>query len=230
MLSADSLCGRQALARLLAVALALGATACGTSDGAGAPPAAAGNTTVVPTSTVVPTTAATSPPAAPATTTTTAPERLSAASRLSLQGIGPVQVGMTLDEASTAAGTPIRTRPGDPFEPGCEYAYAAAVPEMAFMVINGRIARVDVGQRRGDRVTTVSGIGSGSTEDEVKRVYPGRIQVQRHPYVPTGHYLVYVPADSTLAHLSMIFETDGRVVTTFRSGLKGAVAQIEGCS
>ena len=233
MLSADFLLGRRAFARLLTVALAFGVTACGARDGDGAQPAAAGATTTVPPTAVPPATATTNPPAAPATTTTTAParpERLTAGSRLSLQGIGPVNVGMTLDEASAAAGTPIRTRPGDPFGPECEFAYAAAVPEVTFMVFHGRIARVDVTRSRGDRVTTVSGIGSGSTEDEVKRVYPGRIQVQRHPYVPTGHYLVYVPADSNLAHLSMIFETDGRVVTTFRSGLKGAVAQIEGCA
>lgn len=174
----------------------------------------------------------TSAPPAPAVTTTSVvrPERLTAASQLSLQGIGPVDIGMTLEEASAAAGTPVRARPDDPFGPECEYAMAAAVPEVAFMVINGRIARVDAGRSPGSRVTTVSGIGRGSTEDEVKRTYPGRIRVEGHNYVPNGHYLVYVPADPALAHLSMIFETDGKVVTTFRTGLKGAVAQIEGCA
>ena len=99
-----------------------------------------------------------------------------------------------------------------------------------------QLKRESIVTRLGDRVdasgrvTTVSGMGKGSTEDAVKQTYPGRIEVQRHPYVPTGHYLVYVPADPALAHLSMIFETDGRVVTTFRAGMKGAVAQIEGCS
>lgn len=189
-------------------------------------PASGGPATTAP---VVPTTSA---PPAPAVTTTTAVrrERLSAESRLSLQGVGPVDVGMTVEEASAAAGTPIRLRPDDPFGPECQYATAAAVPEVAFMVINGRIARVDALRIPGSRVTTVSGIGHGSTEDEVKRTYPGRIRVERHNYVPAGHYLVYVPADPTLAHLSMTFETDGKVVTTFRSGLRGAVAQIEGCA
>lgn len=185
-----------------------------------------------------PTTSTTPPPAAspsttrpaqPSTTAPPAPERLTSASRLSLDGIGPVDIGMTLEEASAAAGTPIRTRPSDPFGPECQYAYAAAVPGVAFMVINGRIARVDAGDPGGD-LRTVSGIGRGSTEDEVKRTYPGRIRVEGHPYLPTGRYLVYVPADAGLSHLSMIFETDGRVVTRFRAGLKGAVAQIEGCS
>jgi hypothetical protein len=163
-------------------------------------------------------------------TTTALPERLSAGSRLSLDGLGPVDIGMTLEQASAAAGTPIRIRPDDPYDGDCHYAYAAGVPEVAFMVINGRIARVDVGDRSGRRVTTVSGIGVGDAEEAVKRTYPGRIRVEGHPYRPTGHYLVYVPADPALAHLSMIFETDEQVVTTFRAGMKGAVAQIEGCS
>ena len=173
----------------------------------------------------------TRPPAPTVTTTTTvAPERLSTSSRLSLDGLGPVDIGMTLDQASAAAGTPIRIPPDDPHDGDCRYAYAAGVPEVAFMVINGRIARVDVGDRSGRRMTTVSGIGVGDAEDAVKRTYPGRIRVEGHPYRPAGHYLVYAPADPALAHLSMIFETDGQVVTTFRAGMKGAVAQIEGCS
>ena len=77
---------------------------------------------------------------APKVTTTTAPERLTANSRLSLDGIGPVDIGMTLDQASAAAGTPILIRPGDdPFGPECQYAEAAGLPELGFMVINGRV-------------------------------------------------------------------------------------------
>ena len=180
------------------------------------------------------TTVASTTVTAPATTAVSTPprqERLSAESRLSLDGIGPVDVGMTLDEASAAAGMPIRTKPGDPYGPECEYAYPAQeLDDVAFMVFNGRIARVDVGHRGSGRVRTVSGVGIGSTEEEVSRTYPGRIRVEGHPYVPEGHYLVYTPADANLQHLGMIFETDGKVVTSFRSGRKDAVGQIEGCS
>ena len=76
----------------------------------------------------------------------------------------------------------------------------------------------------------VSGVGIGSTEEEVGRTDPGKIRVEGHFYLPNGHYLVYTPADPRLAHLGLIFETDGRVVTSFRFGLKDSVAQIEGCS
>jgi len=198
----------------------------GGSTATTAPPAAGGST-----ATTVAPPPATTQPAPPVTTTTPAPERLSASSRLSLDGLGPVDIGMTLDQASAAAGTPIRIRPGaDPFGPECQNAQAADLPEVGFMVINGRIARVDVGNGGGRRVTTVSGVGTGDTEETIKRTYLGRIRVEGHPYVPTGHYLIYVPADPALAHLSMIFETDGQVVTRFRAGMKGAVAQIEGCA
>ena len=98
------------------------------------------------------------------------------------------------------------------------------------MVIKGRIERVVVGDRSGRRVKTVSGVGNGDTEEAVRRTYPGRIRVEGHPYLPTGHYLVYVPGDPAFAHLSMIFETDGKAVTSFRAGIRGVVAQIEGCS
>ncbi|MDP8938013.1 MAG: hypothetical protein M3O23_09855 [Actinomycetota bacterium] len=40
-----------------------------------------------------------------------------------------------------------------------------APDDLAFMLIDGRIARVDVGHT-GPEVKTVSGIGKGSTEDE----------------------------------------------------------------
>ena len=178
-----------------------------------------------------PTTAVPTTVARTATTVARPPERLTSDSRLRLDGIGPVNVGMTLAEASAAAGTPIRVHPNDPFGPECQYAAPIDGPEaVRFMVINGRIARVDVGNPGASAVRTVSGVRIGTTEDEVKRTYPGRIRVEGHPYVPTGHYLVYVPADAGLQHLSMIFETDGRSVTSFRAGLKGAVAQIEGCA
>ncbi len=95
------------------------------------------------------------------------------------------------------------------------------------MVVDGRIARVSVFDP--GRFVTVSGVGIGATEAEVHRIYGGRLNVEQHRYSEKGHYLVYTAADPSLQHLSLLFETDGRVVTTFRSGLRGAVARPEGC-
>ena len=183
----------------------------------------------VATTTTTPTTAA--GPVTTAPPTTAAPERLTTESRLRLDGIGPVRVGMTLTEASAAAGVDIRLHPEQSGGLDCTYARAAeGLDEMGFMVIGGRIVRIDVGILGTDRVRTLSGIGKGSTEAEVMKTYPGQIRVEPHHYVPGAHNLVYVPNDPAFRRYSMIFEAvDGRV-TSFRSGLADEVSWIEGCS
>ena len=187
-------------------------------------PAVAGTTA---TTTVV---TATTSPAAPSTTV---PERLTGVSRLSLDGIGPVRIGMTLREASVAAGVPIRLLDMPP-GPECRYAVpdraSGTGDELAFMVYEGRIVRIDVGIMGPDTIRTVSGMGKGNTEAEVKATYPGRIRVEPHPYTPEGRYLVYVPSDPGLRHLSLIFETVNGEVRSFRAGLAEQVSWTEGCS
>jgi len=164
---------------------------------------------------------------------TTSPERLTSESRLSLDGIGPVDIGMTFDRASAAAGVPIRLL-DTPAGPECRYAVpdrsARMGDELGFMVVDGRIARIDVGIMGPDRIRTLSGIGKGSTEAEVQATYPGRIRVEPHPYTQSGHYLVYVPNDARFRHLSMIFETINGEVRSFRAGLAEQVSWKEGCS
>jgi len=186
----------------------------------------------------VPTSSATTRPANdPGSATnrppTTSPERLTAASRLRLDGIGPVDIGMTLDEASAAAGVPIRLL-DTPAGPECRFAApdrsARMGDELAFMVVNGRIARIDVGIMGPDLIRTLSGMGKGNTEAEVQAAYPARIRVEPHPYATNGRYLVYVPADPSYRHLSMIFETIDGEVRSFRAGLAEQVSWKEGCS
>lgn len=184
--------------------------------------AGATTTTAVPVSTTV------------ASTTTTLPERLTERSRLRLDGIGPITVGMTLAEATAAAGTPVRVNEPVPIGDGsCQYARAEGAPAgLWFMVFRGRIVRIDVFGDRGEpsSIATLSGVKVGSTEAEVMAAYPGRITVQRHPYTPTGHYLVYNPVDPASRAYGLIFETDGRRVGSFRSGLADPVQWIEGCA
>ncbi len=171
----------------------------------------------------VPTTDVPTPPPAPV------PERLTSASRLRLDGIGPIQVGMTLEEATVAAGVPVRIDPRTDLGRGCAHAFADGGPQdVGFMVVDGRIVRVEVGR---SPILTVSGVGTGNTVDEVLATYPNRIRVQPNPY--SGHLggrdLIYV-TDGDSIHLGLMFETDDHRVRTFRSGFLGAVMAPEGCS
>jgi len=197
--------------------------------------------------TLIPTTAVAAPPSPSTTPTpTTAPPttlpsttlpppstalRLTPDSRLSVDGLGPVRIGMTLAEASAAAGVTIRLYPEQSGGLDCTYAHPVNdSDEMAFMVVAGRIVRIDIGRLGPNRVRTLSGIGRDSTEADVLKTYPGQIRVEPHPYVRGAHNLVYVPGDPAFRQYSMIFESvDGRV-TAFRSGLTDPVSWTEGCS
>lgn len=161
-----------------------------------------------------------------------APDRLSESSRLRLDGIGPVTVGMTLDEASAAAGMPLPIVPNSDRvgTGGCAYARPEGGPTgLSFMVLNGQIARIDVGGN--SAIRTLSGSVQEAPEAEVQATYPGRISAQPNPY--SGHRggrdLLYQPDDGS-RHLGLLFRTDGGRVGSFRSGLHGAVMAPEGCA
>jgi len=167
-----------------------------------------------------------SAPVPTTTTTTTRPgtNALTAASTLDLGGLGPVRIGMTPVEATAAARIPVV--PSGTAD--CAYATATGGPPgVAFKLVDGHIARIEV--RPGSPVKTLSGAGIGDTEAEVQARYGNALEVLPHKYLAAGHYLTFVPTDSADKDSRLIFETDGSKVTTFRSGTLPQVALVEGC-
>jgi hypothetical protein len=146
-------------------------------------------------------------------------------SKLVLNGIDGVRVGMTVSEASRAVEMQAEDKPN----PDCYYVKPKNSPQViGFMVTNGRIARVDVWQNR--QITTLSGAKIGDSEARIRSLYPGRIQTTPHKYVPNGHYLTFVPKDASGRNYRVVFETDGQKVTSFRAGKLPEVQYVEGCS
>jgi hypothetical protein len=207
---------------LTILALGLTTIACGEADEQGAE--------ATTTTTVAETTTSTA-----ATTTTTVGNELSEGSRLRLDGIGPVKIGMTPAEATEALGREVAVDENEVLHDTCGYAKASGGPDnLGFMVLRHdansewRIHRVDVYE--GSPIATAEGIRIGSTEDEVKKAYGAGVKVEEHPYQgPEGHYLI-VNADGEGTGFQFIFETDGAKVTRFRSGNDEAVSFIEGCA
>lgn len=136
---------------------------------------------------------------------------------------------MTVIEATKAVGLPARTE-GDLASQGCfYYKFQGGVPGLSMMVVGNRIVRVDIDQS--SKITTRSGAGIGSTEDQIKALYPGQIEVTPHPYVQGGHYLTFVPKSAADSKYRIIFETDQKgKVTEFRAGQVPEVTAIEGCA
>ncbi|HEY9608372.1 hypothetical protein [Allocoleopsis sp.] len=151
--------------------------------------------------------------------------KLTAQSKLSINSIGPIRVGMSVAQAETAAGVKL-TRPDNR---GCSYIRPQGNNyDFLIMVTNNRIARIDV--RGNSRITTISGARIGDMESKIKSLYPGQITVTPHKYQPKGHYLIFIPKDRNEANYRIIFETDGTRVTSFRGGKRPEVEWVEGCS
>lgn len=155
------------------------------------------------------------------------PDKLTEKSKLAINGIGPVEVGMTVEEASRAAGVKITTNGVNP-NPECVYYQPAGkLNGISFMVTDGRIARVDI-QSQG--ITTISGAKVGDSEARIESLYPGQIEVTPHHYVQGGHYLSFMPKSSADRNYRVVFETDGQRVTEIRAGKLPEVEWVEGCS
>ena len=158
--------------------------------------------------------------------TVVAKVKLTNQSKLFINGIGAVRVGMTVPQAAKAADTQLV---GDPPNNSCYYVKPQNEPKnLSFMVTGGRISRVDV--RQNTQITTLKGAKIGDTEAQIKSLYPGQIQVTPHKYVPDGHYLTLIPKDRTARNYRVVFETGGKLVTEVRAGKLPEVEYVEGCS
>ena len=155
------------------------------------------------------------------------PSKLTKQSKLAIDGLGSVEVGMTVAQASQAAG--VQLVPLDPnASPLCsDYKPVKGLEGVRFMVTDeGRISRVDLDS---NRITTIQGARIGDTEAHIKLLYPRQIQVRPLPNSVNGHYLVVLPHKSSQKNFRLIFETDGQRVRRMRSGKLPEVGFIGGC-
>lgn len=168
-----------------------------------------------------------------ATTTSTPPTSaveaanpLSADSPVHIRGVGDVAIGMTVSEASMAAGFPL-VPPDQIADPSCyRVVPEGGIAGVSFVVSEGTIATVEID---GAPITTRSGAGIGDTEDEVKALFPNRLQVEPRPE-GGGNLLLFVPASADDAGYRVVFVTDGEVVLRYRAGRLPEVGDADPCA
>jgi hypothetical protein len=162
--------------------------------------------------------------------------QLTERSKLALDGIGPIRIGMTVNEASRSAGVRlIKTKGGGDrtgrTEPCASFEVQGGPKGIDFIARDGRIISVYISN---ERVTTMKGIKIGDPEGKVFSLYPRQIQATPHPYSSrppyNGKYLTFVPRDAADKNYRIIFETIKGHVERFRSGQLPEVEYIEGCS
>ena len=130
---------------------------------------------------------------------------------ISTVGLGEVTFGMTVAQAQVAAGTDlINCAPTS----DCYRVTPAQGPEgISFLVTDNTIERVDI---VAGPLTTRSGIGIGSTEDEIINLFGDRIETQTND--DSSVDLIFVPRDDSDAEFRVIFTVRDGAVETFRSG------------
>jgi hypothetical protein len=135
--------------------------------------------------------------------------------------IGPVRIGMRAGEARRVLGLP----KGKGSE-GCSYVAGTAGTRLRakVMLSNDTVVRFDM---LDSAIATAEGARVGDTEDRIRQLYAGHVAEQPHKYVPGGHYLIVKPAGESVERI--IFETDGKVVTSYRAGRRPEVENVEGC-
>ena len=110
----------------------------------------------------------------------------------------------------------------------CDWVRVRGAPDgLLMMVQKERISRIDI--IRESTIETGAGAKIGDTEERIKALYPGRVAVEPHAYTD-GHYLVVTPPAAADSSFRIVFETDGKNVLRYRSGLMPAVEYVEGCS
>ena len=146
--------------------------------------------------------------------------------KLSLKGFGPIKIGMTLEEARKAIVDPLKHNPEEGEE--CFYVTPSGIPEgLSFMVTDGRISRIDI---TSPAYCSMRGARVGQTQDQVIKLYEGKLEITKHKYDMNGFYLTFIPIDKADQQYRMVFETDGKQITCFRAGKLPEVEFVEGSS
>lgn len=163
------------------------------------------------------------PAAMPPTTAVSDQVRAPAPSNntLSADAIGKVKFGSKLADVEAT----LKEKATGPHSSECVYVQFAAFPTVHFMVENGVIMRADIKAGPPKGQPNITGINAGDDVALLKAKYP-TATVTRNKYVETGHDIrIAGPANSAL-----IFEDDGKKITSVRGGLEPAVSYSEGCS
>jgi hypothetical protein len=139
---------------------------------------------------------------------------------LTMDSFGPLKVGMTLTQAQQVAGEMRQNLDGSD---ECQEWNLLADSGIWLMVENDKVTRLAI---LDSHHTTVEGIRIGDSEEVVRAAYGHRLEVEAHTYSDEGHYLVVRSKDMKSA---LVFETDGKHITSMRGGRVPAVEYEEGC-
>ncbi|HEX2053547.1 MAG TPA: hypothetical protein VHJ78_07490 [Actinomycetota bacterium] len=178
-----------------------------------------------------------------ASPTATVQRGLTANSPVTLTSVGPVVVGMTIEQISAAAGVALTRQPDFDqamAEKNCAYVSPSTIPgyipppdsgnksPLAFMIVDGKLARIDI---LGGDFATAQGIKVGSEEKAVIDAYGNGEPLPPRAFIgPPYRYLTATPKEEEDKNYRMVFESDGAKVVNYRVGQLPQVENRQGCT
>jgi hypothetical protein len=141
--------------------------------------------------------------------------------RVTFTSYGSARIGMSLQALHDALGGRLEDNPLQ--EDSCRYVTRRGQAGVSYMVVDGRVARIDVDAP--SSVEAFSGGHVGMTEASMLRIYP-TISVTRHFYDETGSYLTLLSKDK---QYGIRFEVGDGKVTRYYAGRADAIRYVEGC-
>ena len=146
--------------------------------------------------------------------------------RLTPDGYGPVRIGMTRAQVSSALSIRLEGEAIEDEEACIEMGAAQGYEGLYFMFEGGRLTRLSVGAP--NRATTPRGIGIGATAAQVRRAYGPALRAETHTY--HGRPAEYLTFWTRRDRAGVRFETGpDRRVETIHVG-SGSIQYIEGCA
>jgi len=136
-------------------------------------------------------------------------------------GIGPIKIGMTLPQLSTALHEKFKL-PENKDDQGCFYVKPAK-HRVSLMIEDMHLVRIDINK---PGTPTEKGIQVGDSEKHALQAYGPDAKVEEHKYNPDGHYVTIRSKDG---RYGIRFETDKGKIEQFYAGTFEAIQYVEGC-
>jgi hypothetical protein len=156
-----------------------------------------------------------------------AQDRLTNKSKVSINSIGPVQVGMNLAQASKVTGLKFvetEARMGS-----CSQISPKGAPKgVSFLLTNGYITRVDIYENK--QITTIRGAKVGDTKTRIMSLYQSQLRESNSEVSASTKLLTFTPTNRNDKNYRLIFEMYQNRVQGFRVGKLPEVEYSEGCA
>ncbi|HEV7667910.1 MAG TPA: hypothetical protein VGS22_05265 [Thermoanaerobaculia bacterium] len=137
-------------------------------------------------------------------------------------GVGPVKIGMSLDDLSRAINQNLDAY-SSVSDQDCFYLMPINNSGVGVMIRKGSVARIDVGS---PEVSTTEGAHIGSTEKRIRSIYGSTLEIGPHQYDDHGLYLTN---RSRSGDTAIRFEISEGLVSTYYVGKFPEITLVEHC-